>query len=320
MKRMHYLDLPRTEMAQLKRDYLKVFEKDRTQKDGKFVRGLQSRWEEWLQNNAPASRLPKKFAYFLVADFSRLVDVYDEFKNLHIQKTIISGSDMIDNPVWKDLESIFKYKNGYDEKIANFFIEKAGELKIRTCYYCQTAYVNTYTYQDGTTMVTSRQFDIDHFLPKDDCPCLALSLFNFVPSCQVCNSRIKLVGIPGSCKADYELFSPTSKKANYDDNIQIRLRPRLTAEGRTESYIHIKTNVPYEKYVNFFHLEERYDFHKIEAVRLNRLKKRYPEVKLRSIAKLLHYKPSVVKEDIFHLKYMRQEGRCFEKMTKDILG
>ena len=28
----------------------------------------------------------------------------------------------------------------------------------------------------------------------------------------------------------------------------------------------------------------------------------------------------VVREDIFHLKYMQQEGRCFEKMTRDILG
>jgi len=28
----------------------------------------------------------------------------------------------------------------------------------------------------------------------------------------------------------------------------------------------------------------------------------------------------VVREDIFHLKYVQQEGRCFEKMTRDILG
>lgn len=28
----------------------------------------------------------------------------------------------------------------------------------------------------------------------------------------------------------------------------------------------------------------------------------------------------VVREDIFHLKYMQLEGRCFEKMTRDFWG
>lgn len=31
---------------------------------------------------------------------------------------------------------------------------------------------------------------LDHFYPKSDYPFLALSLYNFVPSCQICNSRL----------------------------------------------------------------------------------------------------------------------------------
>lgn len=33
---------------------------------------------------------------------------------------------------------------------------------------------------------------MDHFYPKTEYPFLALSLYNFIPSCQICNSRFKL--------------------------------------------------------------------------------------------------------------------------------
>lgn len=322
MKRMYYWDLSRQELAQVKKDYLHAFAGNVNNvnlKNGHVRAGLQTRWENWLNQYGAGRNLPKKIAYLLVADFGRLADVYDEFKKLHLTKTIIQGGVEVDNPAWIELTSIFKYTNGFDTKIANFFIDHAERLKIKTCYYCEMSYVNTYSYWDQGAMVTRRQFDVDHFLPKDDCPLLALSLFNFVPSCQVCNSRIKLEAIPGSGKNDYKLLAPCSKDADYERNIQIRLRPKYENGHLKGRYIHFKTAQPYNEYVRFFHLEERYEFHKVEAVRLNRLQKRYPDVKIRSIAKLLHYKPAIVKEDIFHLKYMQQEGRCFGKMTRDIL-
>jgi len=320
MKRMYYWDLSKQELAQVKRDYLRYFPiKDKTYKNGKTYQGLQTRWENWVYQYGAGRKLPKKIAYLLVADFGRLVDVYDEFKKNPVSKTIQQGGAEVDNPAWLDLVGLFKYKSGYEGKIANFFIDHAEQLKIKTCYYCEMSYVNTYTYRDQGAMVTRRQFDVDHFLPKDDCPLLALSLFNFVPSCQVCNSRIKLESIPGRSKDEYKLFAPCSEDADYESNIQIRLRPKYEKGHLKGRYIHFKTTKPYDVYVNFFHLEERYEFHKVEAVRLNRLQKRYPDVKIRSIAKMLHYKPAIVKEDIFHLKYMQKEGRCFEKMTRDIL-
>lgn len=56
------------------------------------------------------------------------------------------------------------------------------------------AYINVYT--ETGKGVAKRQFDIDHFLPKGKCPPVALSLFNFVPSCPVCNERIKREDLP----------------------------------------------------------------------------------------------------------------------------
>lgn len=311
MKRMKYWELDAKDFDTLKSDYLKIFEKDiknHTDSKGKQVEGLQPRWERWRQNNASYSKLPKKIEDVLVASFDQLCDYYDEFLKLKIGE-----SDRT------ELEGIFKYKSGYDSAIAKFFMDNAKLLGIKTCYYCETAYVNTYTTWDSGKQETRRQFDVDHFMPKDKCPLLGLSLFNFVPSCQVCNSRLKSTDVPGALKAEYVKFSPSSKDADFEDSIKVQLRFWTPDDGLRGRYIHFRTKNPYEKYVQFFRLEDRYEFHKVEAVRLNDLKRRYPDTNVRSIARRLHCQQDAVKEDLFHLKYMQEEGRCFEKMTRDIL-
>ena len=326
MKRMKYWEIDAKDFDTLKSDYQKIFEKDiqdSVNAKGEQVEGLQSRWERWRKKNASCSKLPQKIEDVIVASFDQLCDYYDAFLKLKIPEKILNpdtGKTDRDNPDWTELEGIFKYKSGYDSAIAKFFMDNAELLGIKTCYYCETAYVNTYTTWDNGKQETRRQFDVDHFLPKDKCPLLGLSLFNFVPSCQVCNSRLKMTGVPGDSKAEYVKFSPSSKDAGFEDNIKVRLRFWTPDDGLRGRYIHFRTKNPYEKYVQFFRLEDRYVFHKVEAVRLNDLKRRYPDTNVRSIARILHYQQDAVKEDLFHLKYMQEEGRCFEKMTRDVLG
>lgn len=85
MKTLPYKEMSRSERLQLVRDYLKLFEhdlKDSTDKDGKTIPGLQTRWEKWVKDYADGKGLPKKVAYLLVADFERLAEVYDTFVRL----------------------------------------------------------------------------------------------------------------------------------------------------------------------------------------------------------------------------------------------
>lgn len=72
--------------------------------------------------------------------------------------------------------------------------------------------------------------------------------------------------------------------------------------------------------VDFFHLQERYDYHKIEALRLEKLKKNYSRSQIAQIAKCLHRAEKEVKEDIFNQRYMQNSHRCFAKFTIDILN
>ncbi|MFI5142286.1 MAG: hypothetical protein ACHQII_08015, partial [Bacteroidia bacterium] len=61
-------------------------------------------------------------------------------------------------------------------------------LNINTCLYCNRQY--TFTIESHPTKITRPQFD--HFFPKDSHPILALSFYNLIPSCSICNgSAIK---------------------------------------------------------------------------------------------------------------------------------
>ena len=76
----------------------------------------------------------------------------------------------------------------------------------------------------------------------------------------------------------------------------------------------------YSTAIDFFHLEERYEFHKVEALRLCELKAKYPQSTINRLAKFIGKKVSDVKEDIFHERFLKEKDRCFAKLTRDILS
>jgi len=61
------------------------------------------------------------------------------------------------------------------------------ELGITVCPYCNTQFVFVYEHEEaGRTRAT-----LDHFYDKATYPFLAVSIYNLVPSCKVCNSDLK---------------------------------------------------------------------------------------------------------------------------------
>ena len=75
----------------------------------------------------------------------------------------------------------------------------------------------------------------------------------------------------------------------------------------------------YESYVKLFHLEELYDYHKGEELRLLDLKRKYPTSNLKKIAKVLHKTRDEVYEAIFGMGFSKDNHRCFDKMKRDIM-
>ena len=63
-----------------------------------------------------------------------------------------------------------------------------SSLHIKCCPYCNRQYITTWYTKKNEVHSTA---DLDHFYQKSTFPLFSLSLFNFIPSCQICNSRMK---------------------------------------------------------------------------------------------------------------------------------
>lgn len=76
------------------------------------------------------------------------------------------------------LKEIFRYDAWSKRKVA---YEILREMNVEVCPYCNRQYVHT---------IKSRKVrsQFDHYYPKSKYPYLALSLYNMVPSCAVCNT------------------------------------------------------------------------------------------------------------------------------------
>ncbi|MFS4469869.1 hypothetical protein [Chryseobacterium sp. T20] len=82
-----------------------------------------------------------------------------------------------------DLLKVFYYSS-YDKWNP---YELAKKIAINVCPYCN----RSYTFLLGNDLKKGTRFEFDHFFDKATYPYLALSLYNLVPSCHVCNSNLK---------------------------------------------------------------------------------------------------------------------------------
>lgn len=180
-------------------------------------------------------------------------------------------------------------------------------------------------------------FDLDHLLPKSTCPILALSLFNFVPSCQVCNEKLKKAKELAITKDDWLKISPTYADSAFDNDVTIRLIPMDTCstffelKQNNDNYkLVFDTNgeKAYDEYISTFKLNDRYNFHKKIALHILDLKERYPEEKRKEISRLLStnekehnqhkYSEKQIEADI--LQEELYDNRCFSKLRRDMIN
>ena len=227
-------------------------------------------------------------------------------------------------------KKVFAYKGKHhNDMIAPFFMDHAEELRLYTCHYCDMAFINIFSYTERKSgqKKTQSQFELDHVISQKECPLLALSMYNFVPSCPVCNGRIKHQKGIASSKKLMKKFSPTSQDFAFDSKVNIILEPK---EGTVTPYMEHqdKYNIvfdcnkdnDYKEYVDNLLLTERYNCHKVEALRLKDLQLYYPDSHIWGISNLLGRPFGEIKEDIFGLRFTRDEHRLFKKLRRDMMS
>lgn len=288
---------------------------------------LRNKWVVAKGKYPEIAGLSYSVKHLLVSPFATLVVIARKYRKV---MELIGDTDKR-KEIHDYLKSkVFKYKGlRHDKLIAPFFMEHADDLQLHTCHYCDSTFINVFTYEDEKSGNKSNKahFDLDHVISQDECPLLALSLFNFVPSCNMCNSRIKGKKVLAELDELLRKFSPTSRDYNIDRVVDIVLTPQGEEQKvpfmDNRDYYKIEfdchRDLDYQSYVKTFLLEERYNYHKVEALRLKDLLLCYPPANLRNISNVLNKPYEEVKEDIFGERFVVDEHRCFKKLKRDML-
>lgn len=306
-------------------EYLKLFSDSMEKKD--------KQWKEWRRDvisldPTANSVFPMEFEAVLTASAEELVTIFAYYYDHRKEKNI--------SDTRADLRKIFNYRN-WQPKIANFFMQHAEELGVHTCFYCETSYINKY---EGKNSKDRNHFDLDHFLPKALCPIVGLSIRNLIPSCAVCNEKLKRNHILGVTDTEMSISDkkdeiikmfPSAEDYSFDSDVNIRIEPlkkedftrTLRLQDQPEKYsIRFEGTaevLPYRNEIDLFCLEERYNYHKMEALRLYDLLNDYPPELVKKISGLFHDKDTdKVQEDLFGLSFSSSQHRCFNKMKQDI--
>jgi len=170
-------------------------------------------------------------------------------------------------------EEIFEkeYKNwGSRKKYGAYYFVKA--LKLDSCPYCNRNY--TFVVDDDNGKLRP---EIDHFYPKSIYPFLAMSFYNLIPSCSICNHT-------KSDKVKEDLENP------YD------------IEPNSYHFTYIPQSVEFsvvekEKYdFDSFEIEINGNESNIELFKLRELYKQHKDIVLELLIKKAYYPQSYINE------------------------
>lgn len=110
----------------------------------------------------------------------------DRIKNIlvgevpYLEKAMVKIGQIESIEIQKEFERV--YTNFSNRKFGYQWAEKLG---VTVCPYCNRSYIFTVE-KDARNGKVRPQYD--HFFPKSKYPYLAVSMYNLIPSCAVCNS------------------------------------------------------------------------------------------------------------------------------------
>ena len=198
----------------------------------------------------------------------------------------------------------------FQSKISNFFKDN---IEVYTCYYCNIDFINKFDTKNGEKYA----FTLDHFLDKGTYPYLALSLYNLVPCCYVCNSKIKH-------QNEIKTLPPTCDKFDFDKKVKFKTfitNKNLIIKNENDFKLLLKEDFSdkYEEYIDVLELNNRYEFHKYKVLEFIEKRKSYPDSRIKELALLTQKTEEEIKQDIFG-EFLENDlhKRPLSKLIKDI--
>ncbi len=251
-------------------------------------------------------------------DNSSLEGYYLFKENAHVKYVDLSTTQQKRNrtkynAINKVIRKIFNYENSFSKKHEDLKVYRAYKLaeylKIDTCIYCNRLYTKTVS---NPKKITRPEFD--HWFPKSRYPLLALSFFNLIPSCHVCNSSVK--GNTDFAISDFVhpyLDKKIGIKYSYENTKYNTYRFKINHSSLKE-----------ETTIKAFKLKEIYETHEDEIKELLKIRKVYSNDYLKKLATLFDGL-AISEEEIYRLAfgtYLDEdnfEKRPLSRMKRDIL-
>lgn len=263
----------------------------------------------------------KKADKILVAKFQQLAEIYFSYLKFteKMSKTDIKA-------LQKEIQSVFNY-DSHSVDIADFLANPDNGFFICNCVYCDMERVRGY--YDNTRHRIIREFETEHVLDKGKCPLLALSIFNFVPSCHKCNSPThKGTKTLGKDKNEAVLLSPTSEDNKFNEEVKFTLsvlNPEildlrfLENEGDVEIDFKGETN-KYEQTLSIFHLKDRYNSRRTTLIEPIMDIRNHPPAIIKNIAKETRKSEDEIFEALFKFKKRKKEKAPMEKCRRELFS
>lgn len=227
--------------------------------------------QTWIENRIDKSKIDNANKANLKADLRAIISGKLP-KLITLQKKYIKifpkdkeyyknekGETKIRTIANKQITSVFDY-SAFRSK---FGFELAQDLDVSCCPYCNRNYTTSHeTIAVGRKKVKTVFPEFDHFLPKSEYPLLAISYFNLIPSCTVCNTHFKQAKDPLIEK----IFYPYTKLKNSGFNFKFYPEDYESLIGKKRkiklrfSYNETPSiNEQLEKSLDFFGIQDTYE-------------------------------------------------------------
>ena len=243
----------------------------------------------------------------LIGTPDELDAIKEKFKTKRLKKSL---KRLINYDSWikTDDKATYRHYNAY---------HLAEKLDIPTCVYCNRIYTKTVIIDSGKK-ITRPTFD--HWFPKSEYPLLALSFYNLIPSCSVCNSGVK-GSIPFELSTHFHPYYKNPEKElkytfSYDHKDYSKFSFKIITDNADDFS---------ERSVKAFELENIFKTHEDEIEDLRRIKDAYSENYIEMLESKILCGISLDRDEVYrlafgvHFQEAKFDRRPLSKMKKDIL-
>jgi hypothetical protein len=299
----------------LKKAYLKEYNVKLLQKKLDKLMAAYPEIKDILPKDITAKKL-------LIGNFKFLTKVYCAFT------TYLNGKSKDDrtNILKAFVDGGFKY-DSHKRNISRFLTDEDNGFEIHNCVYCDLEDVTSFIKADGTKV---RRFATEHVLDKGDCPLVALSLYNFVPSCNSCNGAdIKGTKTIGDTEEEIAQLSPTAEGYDFNGKVTFEIKIKgpnatdLKAVDHPDDYevdFYVREPI-YQKSINLFELKPRYNNkkEKRELLLWRDKRRNNPDNIVQQYADIRKITFKEMFEEMFELQLRKQEHYTMEKARRDVM-